>query len=118
MGGLFTELGSADGALIGDSLAAKVHRLLSSKLTAHQMGQITLSFYVFPEDWDRGSQDRSAAAIQYPDSARAKKASQVMKRCVDIAGSLLAVVLAAPVLLVIAALIKLTSKGPVLFRQE
>jgi exopolysaccharide biosynthesis polyprenyl glycosylphosphotransferase len=118
IGVIFTELGSADGALIGDSLAAKVHRLLSCKLTAHQMRQITVSYYVFPEDWDRGSQDRSAAAILYQDSARAKKASQVMKRCVDIAGSLSALVVAAPAFLAIAAFIKLTSKGPVLFRQE
>ena len=41
-----------------------------------------------------------------------------MKRCMDITGSLSAIVLGAPVFLAIAALIKLTSKGPVLFRQE
>ena len=82
------------------------------------MGQITFSFYVFPEDWDKGSKSGSAAAVLYPDSARAKKASQVMKRCLDIAGSLSAIIVGAPIFLVIAVLIKLTSKGPVLFRQE
>jgi lipopolysaccharide/colanic/teichoic acid biosynthesis glycosyltransferase len=118
IGVIFTEIGSADGASIGDALVTKIHLVLSSKLTAHQMGQITLSSYVFPEDWDKGSKNGSATAILYQDSARAKKPSQVMKRCVDITGGLSAIVLGAPVFLAIAALIKLTSKGPVLFRQE
>ncbi len=69
-------------------LVAKIQRLLESKLTARELGEVTLSFYVFPEDWDIGSKSGSAAAILYPDSVRAKKASQLVKRCVDIAGSL------------------------------
>lgn len=122
IGVIFTEVDGAD-ASIGNALVIKIDRLLSSKLTAHQVGQITLSFYVFPEDWDKGSKNGgrkngSAAAILYQDSVRAKKGSQVIKRCVDIAGSLSAIILGAPLFLVIAALIKLTSKGPVLFRQE
>ena len=40
-----------------------------------------------------------------------------MKRAMDIAGGLLALVICAPLFLVIAAAIKLTSKGPVFFRQ-
>jgi lipopolysaccharide/colanic/teichoic acid biosynthesis glycosyltransferase len=117
IGVIFTEVDATD-ASIGKALVAKINGLLSSKLTAHQVGQITLSFYVFPEDWDKGSKNGSARAILYQDSARAKKASRVMKRCLDIAGSLSAIVLGAPLFLAIAALIKLTSKGPVLFRQE
>ena len=42
----------------------------------------------------------------------------MIKRSIDIAGSLFALILASPFLIVIAAIIKLTSKGPVLFRQE
>jgi exopolysaccharide biosynthesis polyprenyl glycosylphosphotransferase len=117
MGVIFTEVSTADGLPIGNTLVAKIHHLLSSKLTSHQMEQITLSFYVFPEDWDRGSKDRSTAAILYPDSVRAKRASQVLKRCLDVGGSLSAIVLASPLFVLIAACIKLTSKGPVLFRQ-
>ena len=48
IGVIFTEVDSVDGASIGNALVTKIHHLLSSKLTAHQMGQITLSFYVFP----------------------------------------------------------------------
>jgi Undecaprenyl-phosphate glucose phosphotransferase len=42
----------------------------------------------------------------------------VVKRVMDVAVSLLALALVSPVMLVIAALVKLTSPGPVLYRQE
>jgi hypothetical protein len=42
----------------------------------------------------------------------------LMKRAMDITGSLIALVLLSPLLLVIALTIKLTSKGPVFFRQK
>lgn len=41
-----------------------------------------------------------------------------IKRIIDIVGSLVAIVLCAPLMLVISAIIKLTSPGPVIFRQE
>ena len=41
-----------------------------------------------------------------------------MKRCVDIAGALFGLIVFSPVMLVTAALIKLTSPGPVIFSQE
>jgi exopolysaccharide biosynthesis polyprenyl glycosylphosphotransferase len=41
-----------------------------------------------------------------------------IKRALDIAGALFGLILCAPLLLVVAILIKCTSKGPVLFRQE
>jgi lipopolysaccharide/colanic/teichoic acid biosynthesis glycosyltransferase len=44
-------------------------------------------------------------------------ASRAVKRCFDIVGSALGIVFLSPLLLTIAVLIKLTSKGPVLFRQ-
>ena len=43
---------------------------------------------------------------------------QYIKRCIDIVLSLGAIVFLSPVLLVLAVLIKLDSKGPVLFRQK
>jgi Undecaprenyl-phosphate glucose phosphotransferase len=42
----------------------------------------------------------------------------VVKRCMDVTLSLLALVLLSPVLAVIALLVKVTSRGPVLYRQE
>jgi exopolysaccharide biosynthesis polyprenyl glycosylphosphotransferase len=46
------------------------------------------------------------------------KSSRFLKRALDVSGSLVALVLLAPLLVAIALAIKLTSRGPVLFRQR
>jgi exopolysaccharide biosynthesis polyprenyl glycosylphosphotransferase len=46
------------------------------------------------------------------------RSSLVLKRTLDLVGGTIALIAAAPVLLVLTALIKLDSRGPVLFRQE
>lgn len=47
-----------------------------------------------------------------------RKGYEFLKRCIDIGGSLCGLVLLSPILLIIMALIKLESKGPVIFSQE
>ena len=42
----------------------------------------------------------------------------MIKRAIDIIGSVFALLLFSPLLIVIAAVIKLTSKGPILFKQQ
>jgi lipopolysaccharide/colanic/teichoic acid biosynthesis glycosyltransferase len=116
IGLIFTEIGSADGRSIGNALRDKVHLLLESKLSADEVGRIGLSFYVFPEDWNKESD--SAEAVLYQDSARERRSAQAAKRLLDIGGSLAALAVASPLFLGIGAAIKLTSKGPVLFRQQ
>ena len=116
IGLIFTEIGSTDGHSIGNALLDKVRLLLESKLSADEVGRIGLSFYVFPEDWNKDSE--SAEAILYPDSVRERQSAQVAKRLLDVAGSLAALVLGSPLFLAIGVAIKLTSKGPVLFRQQ
>jgi exopolysaccharide biosynthesis polyprenyl glycosylphosphotransferase len=56
----------------------------------------------------------------YPDLEKfnRSKTSRFLKRAIDIAGSLLALTLLSPVLLAVAAAIKLSSSGPILFRQQ
>ena len=44
--------------------------------------------------------------------------NKTIKRAVDIVGSLVAIILFSPIMLIVAILIKLTSKGPVIFKQE
>lgn len=116
IGLIFTEIGSADGHSVGNALLDKLRNLLKARLSAQQATQAQLSFYLFPEDWDK--ETGSAKAVLYPESTRARRASQLAKRLVDITGSLVAIVLASPIFLAIAVAVKLTSKGPVLFRQQ
>ena len=42
----------------------------------------------------------------------------LVKRCMDIAGSVFAIILASPLMLVMCVLVKLTSPGPLIFKQE
>jgi exopolysaccharide biosynthesis polyprenyl glycosylphosphotransferase len=53
--------------------------------------------------------------VGYP---RLDNTQQLLKRMLDVVGSLLGLVLLSPLLLVVALAIKLTSEGPVLFRQK
>jgi len=116
IGLIFTEVGETECRSIGDVLTKKIRGLLGGKLTPQQAARFQFSFYVFPDDWDR--EEASGAVILYPHSVRSRRPEQVIKRCIDIAGSFAALVVASPAFLVIAALIKLTSKGPVFFKQE
>jgi lipopolysaccharide/colanic/teichoic acid biosynthesis glycosyltransferase len=115
IGIVFTEIGSADDKTIGPILVTKVRTLLSQKLNDDQINEIEFTFLLFPQDWDKESRGRFAVTL-YPGELR--RASHLMKRAIDIAGSLSALIIGFPLFLAIAIVIKLTSRGPILFRQE
>jgi len=76
---------------------------------------------VFPKTLTNNVRKRLSDRTLNPDLAQRSQATQVSKvtkRAMDIVGSLLALLLFAPVLSAIALAIRLTSKGPVLFRQK
>jgi lipopolysaccharide/colanic/teichoic acid biosynthesis glycosyltransferase len=121
VGVMFTEIGDDDRSTTLHTLIARVSEALRSRLTFEQFDQISLSFHVFPDDWEGGAGPRPANPKLYPDLAErdaAKKSMRVIKRVMDIAGSLAALAFLSPVFLVVAVAIKLSSKGPVLFCQH
>jgi lipopolysaccharide/colanic/teichoic acid biosynthesis glycosyltransferase len=121
IGMIFTEVGDADGKSIAKALLNKVTNALSSALGIEQINEIKLSLHVFPEHSNEQGPGGPTDSVFYPDLDRSrdpKRTARAMKRSIDIAGSLFALTLAAPFLIVIAVLIKLTSRGPVLFRQQ
>src|SRR5258708_36165802 len=80
-----------------------------------------MSFHFFPEKGAKSSLGRLATAELYPDlfeRDEERKFSRFLKRSMDIAGSLAALILCGPLFVLIALAIKLTSKGPILFKQE
>jgi lipopolysaccharide/colanic/teichoic acid biosynthesis glycosyltransferase len=120
IGVIFTELGSGEEKSVVRSLSAKVTDALYEVLTIEQTNEIRLSFHVFPEDWADDGTDRPATSTMQVALALEKnwkKAALGVKRLMDIAGSLAALFLSLPLMLIIAMAIKLTSKGPVFFRQ-
>src|SRR5579864_2592518 len=121
LGIIFTEIGEVDQKTVANVLTTRISSLLSRVLTAEQINQINLSFYVFPEDWDEGGIGRSDVSTAYRDFAQVgkpKKPALLVKRSIDIVGSSLALIVASPLFIAIAIAIKLTSDGSVLFRQR
>jgi len=120
VGVMFTEI-TLENNLILSTILARISDVLRHRLTSEQFSQIKFSFHLFPEEWDPNNPDRQSNPTLYPDLHErdaANRLGRTMKRGMDILGSLLLLALLSPVFLVIAVAIKLTSRGPILFRQR
>ena len=121
VGVIFTSLESESRASILNTILKRVSASLKDNLSNEDFSQVKLSFHFFPDEWDRDSGGRPSNPALYPDLATGEKDKRrllVMKRIVDVAGSSILLVLCSPVLLACALAVRLTSKGPVLFRQQ
>lgn len=119
LGIIFTELGAADDAAATRRLEEKVHAALAAQLTPQDLGLIGVTIHIFGGDSD--DDDISADPIFYPDLVHlheSKRLPFLLKRVMDIVGSSAAIILLSPLFVFIAIAIKLTSKGPILFKQE
>jgi lipopolysaccharide/colanic/teichoic acid biosynthesis glycosyltransferase len=113
IGVIFTELRPEEPPI--GSILERVNAVLQARLTLEQIDAVTLSMYLYPEQ-DAGPSDASTNVNLYPDRTR-KKLTSLMKRIVDVLGSVGLLVLLSPVFVCIGVAIKLTSPGPILFRQ-
>jgi exopolysaccharide biosynthesis polyprenyl glycosylphosphotransferase len=121
VGALFTELAVENREIIHSTMMTRISSTLRDNLTKQQFSQIRLRFLWFPEEWNHKLPDRPSNPALYPDLDHrddARKMFCVIKRFMDIVGSALALLLFAPVLLAVALAVKLTSEGPVFFRQK
>jgi lipopolysaccharide/colanic/teichoic acid biosynthesis glycosyltransferase len=120
LGVIFTEIGAAEGKSVASALLTKVTNALCSTLGIEHINEIRLSFHVFPDYSSEEGSSGPTDSILYPDLEKTNrnKTSRLMKRAMDIGGSLLALILFSPVLVILAMAIKLSSPGPILFRQQ
>jgi lipopolysaccharide/colanic/teichoic acid biosynthesis glycosyltransferase len=121
VGAIFTGLVVQDKNSILSMILSRVSNTLRDELTFDQFNQVSISFHFFPDDWDHSDPDRPSNPMLYPDltSPDGDRRSKLgVKRMMDIAGSLLALTLCAPIMLAIALAVKMTSRGPVFFRQQ
>lgn len=123
IGVIFTEV-RLDGSAIVTILSEKVKKALREALTAQQITELVLSFHVFPDNCEIGEGQgpgQGAFRAMYPDLMREVESKQtplLIKRGLDIVGSVTAILILAPLLILIAIAVRLTSRGPVLFRQR
>lgn len=122
LGVIFAELGVTQPESPLATLRARVTGLLQSVLRAEELARIRITFHCFPEDWGQsGAGLKVEKEKLYPDVVKrdeSRQLSRALKRSIDILGSALGLLLLSPVLAVIALAIKLSSPGPVLFRQK
>jgi lipopolysaccharide/colanic/teichoic acid biosynthesis glycosyltransferase len=121
LGLICTEVGEGDHNAAVEILHNKIRNVLQEQLGRETADKITISLHVFPERWDRDDSGWTASSELYPEwpsQTEGRSVSRAIKRAIDVIGSGALLVLLSPVLAAIAAAIKLTSKGPVLFQQE
>lgn len=121
VGVMFTGLVISDKNSVLSTILGRVSTALQQEVTLERFNQITFSFHFFPDDWDGDSSGRPSDPILYPDlfiPSSDQRALLRVKRMMDIAGSAFMLIVCLPLFAVIALAVKLTSKGPILFRQD
>lgn len=118
LGTIFTEMGDVDSAVV-QTIVNKVQDALETELEPEDLKTVRLSVHVF--GGNEQNPDLPPSTAFYPDvfdQKGSKKIPLLVKRCLDVVVSAVALIFCFPVFLGIAIAVKLGSKGPVLFHQE
>jgi lipopolysaccharide/colanic/teichoic acid biosynthesis glycosyltransferase len=121
LGIIFTEISIEGEIPVTEVLRTKIQTAFVKHMGRDRAGRIAISTHIFPESWDKDSTGWVADSKLYPDlnkKVSRKRLPLVIKRVIDVAGSTALLLVLSPFLLIIMALIKLTSKGPVVYKQE
>lgn len=121
VGVIGTELGKASNKVVQERFLGKLRRNFESTLGIEEGASISVSFHFFPEEFEDGVDDHTANIKLYPEFKKRESTKRIplaIKRCIDVVGSAAALLFLSPVFAAVAAAIKLSSKGPVFFKQQ
>lgn len=123
IGIIFTDMDDDSTGTAVDVIVGKMVSELRAHLEPGIFAALSISFHLFPEKHHTSASDIGYLfdPVCHPDITRGtrdKRVSLFFKRLMDLAGGITALILFAPLFLIIPVLIKTTSRGPVLFRQE
>lgn len=121
VGVVFTEVVAEEVNSSVSTMISRINKILLSTLDIQQFSQIGMSFHVYPEGSNHDPKNGLGNAVLYPDLLKQeqhRKHLLAVKRVIDIMGSGAAIVLLSPLFLVTALLVKLSSSGPVIYRQR
>jgi len=117
IGVLFTEISDVD----VNSLRHKFYGTIRNGLEQKHVDEIEITLHIFPENQDAQQTISTISNVFYSEFPKRKSSKGlyfIMKRTIDIVGSGGCLIVFSPLLLLIALLIKLTSRGPVIYQQE
>jgi lipopolysaccharide/colanic/teichoic acid biosynthesis glycosyltransferase len=123
VGVVFPEIGSAEPGHAAEAVRARLHQNLAGRLDRKTLDDLTLEFRVYPErEPDQGSKPgpNQVDPLLHQDlysQERTRRFSNWIKRAFDVLTSLTLLIALAPLLFAVALLVRLTSPGPMLFRQ-
>jgi exopolysaccharide biosynthesis polyprenyl glycosylphosphotransferase len=122
IGIILTTISETERYALESVIIERTKRILASHLDKQQVDAVEISFHVFPEDTHNGNGEpgKGVRTFYAEGERRTPKTglSSRIKRAIDVAGSLAALIPLSPVFAAIAILIKATSEGPVFFRQK
>jgi lipopolysaccharide/colanic/teichoic acid biosynthesis glycosyltransferase len=105
-----------------NTILKKILTGLEASFGAELASAMTISSTSFPEYIkEAGKEDWVADARLYPSPSKrieSNKFSRILKRCIDIVGSIFGIIIFSPFFIIIPIIAKVTSKGPVFFTQK
>jgi lipopolysaccharide/colanic/teichoic acid biosynthesis glycosyltransferase len=107
-------------ATIGWNRLGRLREELARRIDPDVVDQLPTHTHFFPGSTTKPAEARAGHDLLMgflPVKERARIAHYALKRCLDIAGSFALLMLLSPVFLLTAILLKLTSAGPIMFRQ-
>lgn len=121
VGIIFTDIVACEKNAVISAIRDRMTNTLGQRLAPAEFAHISISIDCYPEDWQLETLEQPSNPVLYPDVAsrdRSRRTAIIIKRMLDVAGSLVALVLLSPLFLLVAIAIKITSRGPVFFRQQ
>jgi lipopolysaccharide/colanic/teichoic acid biosynthesis glycosyltransferase len=121
LGVILTTLNGASRRTLENVVVARTRSVLALQPVANHIQQVWISCHIFPDDESTGMQTPGmfdGTGTNARTGTTGTTGTTYAKRAIDIAGSLMAITVLSPAFLVIGALIKLTSTGPVFFKQR
>ena len=115
---IFTDNGNRPRA---EFIEHKIRQHLEKVLGKEKSDSVVISIHVFPDDERRHKSDDASDLMLYPQLVKQnpRQAAHLLKRLIDVAGSVIGLAVLSPFFLIISLLVKISSKGPSsFFRQE
>src|SRR2546428_5592420 len=121
IGLIVPEIRASDPANTCEGLDTRVRRTLAKRLDAKTVAKFSIRLHVYPEPKLAGEEGFwRVNPLFYPERRahlEKRAIADAIKRTLDVVGCLTLLMMLSPLLLLVAALVKLSSRGPVFFRQ-